>query len=293
VTVVSPPELPGASEALELAVNTFAWYAGEVWALCDDDLLSPETMVTSGESAAFVTYPARCVRAAELLSLFVLLLERNSDPREHDVEDYLLRFVRDQHGTAHPISDNWAASLIPIGLVVGRRDGNLLDDWLTEITRWITRFYGDQEGLAAIDASEDDEVAHLLGGPLESVSLRRRQSSLLATAVLDLAAVFERGELFDLLRNEFLAVGVIPEVVQAADDAGLYRRDGEGVAKTWNDTYEDTGTPRDSWKVAAHHLQSPEAYSLDREGRSWELLAISAVLRDRWFLPSMRNIAKL
>jgi hypothetical protein len=249
-------------------------------------------MAVSGEAWAFTTYPVRCVRTGESLSLFVLLLGRNSDPREREVEDYLLRFIRDQPGAAHPISDNWAASLIPIGLVVGRRDVDLLDDWLTEITRWTTRFYGDQEGLAAIDASEDDEVAYLLGGPLESVSLKRRQSSLLATAVLDLAAVFERGELFGLLRNEFLAVGVIPEVVQATDDVGQYRRDGPGVTKTWNDTFEDTWSPSDGWKVAAHHRQAPETYSLDREGRSWELLAISTVLRDRWFLPSMRYIAR-
>lgn len=127
---------------------------------------------------------------------------------------------------------------------------------------------------------------------MESVRLKHRQSSLLATAVLDLAAVFERGELFDLLRNEFLAVGVIPEIVQATDDVGQYRRDGVGVTKTWNDTYEDTWASSDGWKVAAHHRQAPEAYSLDRAGRSWELLAISAVLRDRWFLPSMRSIAK-
>jgi hypothetical protein len=119
----------------------------------------------------------------------------------------------------------------------------LLDEWLTEVTRWITRFYADQEGLAAVDASEDDEVDYLLGGPLESVSLKQRQTSLLAKAVLDLAAVFERGQLFDLLRNEFLAVGVIPEVVQATDNVGQYRRDGVGVTKTWNDTYEDTWAP--------------------------------------------------
>lgn len=115
-------------EALDLADKTFAWYAGQLWDRCTDDLLTPETMVVSSEAWALVTYPLRCLRTAESLSMFVLLLARNGDARQRNVEDYLLRFIRAQPGAGHPISDNWAASLISIGLVVGRRDVGLLDN---------------------------------------------------------------------------------------------------------------------------------------------------------------------
>jgi hypothetical protein len=94
-------------------------------------------------------------------------------------------------------------------------------------------------------------------------------------------------DLYEAVVNDVDFVRVFPETVEPADDPAQYRLDGVGLVRTVI-AYPKLWSPVDGWKTAPHHLRAPEGFYLDRIAHPWDLLAISAVLRDRHFLPSIR-----
>jgi hypothetical protein len=50
--------------------------------------------------------------------------------------------------------------------------------------------------------------------------LPRRPESYIARTIIDLASLFEEAELYDLIRNEFLAVDIVFPVIETDDDQG-------------------------------------------------------------------------
>ena len=282
----------GLDELIDVAGRMFAEYAEELWILSGQEALEPDKVLGDRtELANWVVYPVRSLRIAEILSLLALRARREAPKSAEQIEEYVTEFVRCQPGVAHPISDNWAVSLLPVGLVLGNRDMDLFESWVTEVGRWVADYYDDGEGLAALDASPEVEIEYLVGGPLEHVVLQPRNSSLVAAALLDLVSVFERGDLFDILRNEFLAVNASPEVIEVPDTKDQYVRDGSSVTREPNAAYDDLWSPDCAWKSAGHHRRSPESYRLARLGREWEHIALAAVVRDRWFCSTLRSYA--
>lgn len=97
-------------------------------------------------------------------------------------------------------------------------------------------------------------------------------------------------EVYEVAINDFLAVHAMPSVVEVGDTPSQYFLDGEDVRSEPNMPYSETWVPVDGWKLAPHHNRGPLAYYLQRIGRAWDHLAVSAVLRDRHFLPTCRTI---
>ena len=95
-------------------------------------------------------------------------------------------------------------------------------------------------------------------------------------------------EVFELAVNDFLAVKAMPTVVEVGDTPGQYVLNAEDIRSEPNMQYCETWAPVDEWKLAPHHKRGPLAYYLQRIGRPWDHLAVSAVLRDRHFLPTCR-----
>ena len=276
---------------LDESVRAFAAYGADLWASCSTDLLDPDNLLDVGEFASFVAYPVRCVRTLELLSLYALLL-RQQDKSDPDLEEFIAQFAMSQPGASRPVSDNYAVSLIPIGLILRLQGSSLLTSWATRVVSWVADYYDAKAkgtGLAPIDSSETMEVDYLAGFALESVEVPHNRTSLVASAVLDLAALSEDGDLFDAAHNEFLAVDAYPEIVETEDNADQYLRDGATVMKSVNDAYQEAWQPDDGWKVAPHHHRAPDTYRIAADGNYWAQLATSAVLRDRWFLGAMRH----
>lgn len=274
---------------LDLAPRAFVHYATLLWERCGAEALDAEELADSGEFSSFATYPVRCLRIAEILALLAFWLLRESDPRSRDVVNYLLVLAKSNPGLAHPISDNWAISLVLVGAVLGKRDERLTERWLREVTKWIADHYDQAPGLAGIDSDETTELEWLLGRATNGSSDGARPS-LLATAVLDIEAILEIQAAYDTSRHEFLAVDIHQQVVEFVDNLGQYQRDGDGVAQSADNTYEDSWNPSDEWKVAAHHRRARPT-ALELSGREWQQLAISLVLRDRWSLTALRALA--
>ncbi len=279
-----------ASEALiDSAGRLFEEYVTQIWeqigSTNGDSLLEG-----TNEFATFATYPVRCLRVAELISLLAIRFRRELNPSVEAVETFLVELARSQPGAAHPISDNWAASLLPFGLVLGRCDPEAFDTWAMKVGAWVADYYERYEGLAGLDSDPATEINYLLGGPLEHVSLNSRSTSLVASALLDLASIYERSQVFNSLRNEFMAVDIICEILEVPDNRDQYLRDGASVTRELNVPYDEYWNPTTGWISAPHHRRNPESYLLARSDRAWEQLAIISVLRDRWFVSTLRSM---
>jgi hypothetical protein len=182
-------------------------------------------------------------------------------------------------------------SLIPAFLVAARRgEWELIRASLKNLTKWIAdRYETTALGLAAGDAQPREEVDYLLGDPFEHVALTRRQESYLATVVLDLASILNLSESFEVARNEFLAVGLYPTILESPDTADQYTAHADAISFTPNVEYADSWCPEDGWKLAPHHRRARSDYYLQRYGRHWDHLALCSVLRDRHYLQTCRH----
>lgn len=282
----------GDAETLSaLAGELFERYAMELGDRCRGRESDPDLFLGVGELSIWATYPVRVLRTAEVLALAALRQRCRDSGEATSLEDLVLRIVSAQPGAAHPLSDAWAASLVPIGLVVGLRDQGLFERWATEVVRWVANRYDDSPGLAALGATPREEVDYVAGAALEHVNVERRTTSLAVTAILDLVSVFGRGDLYELAVNEFLAVGVLPDVFEVEDNRDQTIRDGGTVTRQVNWAHDDSWSPTNGWKTAAHHRRSPDPYALAARNRAWDHLALVAVLRDRMFATTQRLVA--
>jgi len=275
-------------DLLGRAGDLFAAYAQSLADLCTGHANNPDLFLgAQDEFATWATYPVRCIRTAEILALHALRLRHTDLNAAHTVEDIVITIAASQPGAAHPISDTWAASVIPISLVLGTRAADVFSDWITETTRWVANYYDAGEGLASLDAPPSEELAYLTSGPLEHITLQPRSTSLIASAVLDAVSVLQRSDLYELALNEYLAVGASPYVIEVPDNTDQYTRDGSTITCEVNPAYDQQWDP--NGPTAAHHRRCPDAYQLVSRGRVWEHLALTAVLRDRWFTSTMRK----
>jgi hypothetical protein len=283
-------------DAAMLTANTgrqlFRYYGWDLFDRCGDDLFDPLNMVRNHyPMAAHVTYPIRCLRLVEILGLLGLLESEAEHPRSQSLTDFLTKFVRGNPGTSHPISDRWAVSLIPPVLMLGRGgDAQPVRYLLENVIKWVAdRYDSDSRGLAGPYSSPDEELEYLLGDPFEHIEIDRRSESYIATIVLDLAAMLEMGDLFNSARNEFLAVDAHLPVIEVPDTPVQYIQGGDGACFTPNMEFADSWKPIDRWRVAPHHNRAVTEHYLERIGRWWDLLAVSAVVRDRHFLETCRR----
>jgi hypothetical protein len=210
------------------------------------------------------------------------------------IVEYLAAFVSANAGTSQPVSDRWGISLVPaIILFFGHHRTDVLRSLLLSTIKWVAdRYDRGTLGLAGPYGTPQEETAYLLGAPFEHIKLDRRSASYLVTIILDVCSVLEQQELFDLARNEFLAVEVCPPMLEVADDQNQYSVDGPNYRYEPNVPYEETWRPTDGWKTAPHHRRNPVCNYSERMGRPWDQLAISCVVRDRHFVQNWRRFVE-
>jgi hypothetical protein len=262
------------------AAGLFATYATALWERCkaDEDLLRPVPFVNKhSEFGFFVTYSVRCSRVIEILSLLALRQRATDEQADEELMAWIRAFIAGQPGCAHPLSDRHAVSLIPPAILFAN-ESNFLEDWFRELVRWIAdRHDDDLLGLAPVHADPRQEVEYLLS-MFEHIAQPTRRGSFLAAVVLDLASILGLSEMYEIARNEFLAVGLVPELLHLSDSIGQYIVDGEDVEHELNPPYRDEWSPD---AVTAPHLAPAGALWLEEIGRAWELLATFTMLRDR------------
>lgn len=282
-----------ATTAFRAGRRLFDAYASEAVDVLLPFIRDPTGLFRMGdEILGGVTYPVRCSVMVESLGMLGLLrIEEGHEDAASQLSEALSTFLRDQPGGSHPISDRWAASLIPPALLLRRTNASVLVPWLEDVVAWICDHYFRAPGLAPVYAEPADEIRYLVGEPFEHLEVSRRGTSYLATVVLDLASTLELPELFRDAFNDFEAVDVAYPVVEPLDEQGQYMFDGSGLTSEANVAFDEDQDFTTSWRSAVHHRRTPTSFTLQRASRSWELLAISTLLRDRHFLPVMRELA--
>jgi hypothetical protein len=245
-------------------------------------------LMATASFSDFVVYPVRCMRILELLGLMGLATE---DPTlRRQIAEFCASFVERHPGASHPISDHWAVCIPPAALLIHEVRPELMAKWLQEICVWVVDHYEPgKAGLGQPWTVPDEEVVHLLIGGLPVANVERRPDSFLASVLLDLTASLELAEIYDSLINEIMAVKICPSIVQANEGVGFYQDNfGDVFIEPWVQ-YDGKYADHDGWECSEPHRNLVPCF-LQRIGRTWDLLALSSVLRDRWFPLALREM---
>lgn len=279
----------GATPAIsDGAGRMFEIYASRLLEEGGEEMLGDNLGTESGASA-WVSYPVRCTRIAEIVGLLALRLRRHDAKRAEEISGWLVRFLAAQPGAAHPISDSYGVGLVPATLAAARTDASAARELLRSATVWLCDAYErDRLGLAAVDATPIEEVERLLGGSLEWVGHERRRESLIATVLLDLAAALGLGNLYADIWNDVEAVGIYPRALRLADGPDQFDRAGMDNRL---DPNVDFAESLDSVLPIAPHHADTAGRELCEAGRAWDLLAVSSAVRDRHFYCTFEAMA--
>lgn len=265
--------------------HLFEAYALQLWERCDERSLRTGGFMGEGQ-AAWITYPVRCMRVAELVGLLWLRLRQRDEEQAKldEVAEWLAQLVYRQPGAAHPVGDRFAVSLVPPTLVLNRHKPRASKRLLEKTAVWTCdRYEGTGFGLAGPYASETEEVDRLIGGLFEHVPLRsKRRQSLIAAMCLDLAGLCGYARLYEDIRNDFLAVRLIPAILRSAQSLDQYRLTGSENRFELNPSFPDV-LDKESFSGLPHHADDDSRLLLAELDRPLDLLAVSSSLRDRYF----------
>jgi len=274
-------------EGADAAARLFETYARQVWAECDERLLTEFGLAGYSGFSTWVTYQIRCLRIAEILSLLALRVRAGAQAVAREIAHWLAELVEAQPGIARPISDRYAVSVAPVAALLLADHRNTVEALLRRMTVWVCdRYEKDELGLAAVDAGAFEEVCRVVAGPFD-VGMEPRHESQVASVLLDVAAALDLYDVYSDVRNDTQAVSLYPLVLLVADGPDQLSREGRENHWDFNPDYAET---IDGTAPAAPHLHGGQMLIVPDE-RWWDLLAISAALRDRHFPTAIRAAA--
>ena len=227
------------------------------------------------------TYPVQCARIMELASLAYFTADTKEDQERHSA--FVREFLDREPGCAHPISDRSAISIVVATLVmIGAGHSDDAARFLEKTTVWLCDRYQDGMGLAGVEANEQSETNTLLGYPFEFIDIAPRHDSLLATALMDLAAFLGEPELYGDIVNDVKAVRIHAEYWQARDTAGACRFEGDDVLHYPSVWFADV-LHGSAEEYAEHLIAESELFRFVGVFGPVSAVAIAALLRDRYF----------
>lgn len=257
-----------------------------------DDVLSWSKWVGGGPVRT-LTFSVAVSGVIEFLGLAALHLEQVGRSLEaQQLAMACARVVESVPAASHPVSDRHAASIVPAAAalsVFGHEAA--LARWIRRTLNWLCdRYDTGQFGLAGVYATPTQEARHLLGQPFEAIELTRRNDSLIAVALADVAHVLAPSE-FERVINDLRAVGVVPSALHAKDEPNAYRISFGGTVALINIAYPDRPT-----SPLPHHALQEQPRTPERLGGAAVPLALASLLRDRLFtdvLPRLKTAPRV
>lgn len=234
-------------------------------------------------TAVFVLYPVLCAQIAEALALGILTAE--TEEEKSAFRAALLALVHNDAGLCHPISDRYAVTAVATVLaLLTAGEVEYAKRAIIQTAVWLCDRYEKGVGLASVDMTADEEADYLLGFRFEgtTATVRRRQS-LIATALIDLAAYTQDKHLYDDLLNDFMACGIAPQYFQAKDTFGQFLIDADDVLQYASTHYSETLN-----EGYAEHIRAEEIVQPRNDISVASYLGLSLLLRDRYF-PGLWN----
>ncbi len=276
------------SGAGEIGRLIFREYAARFFSSARSEALttSADFVRAHFEPASLVTYRIRCLRAIELVGLLGLMPEMAGE--QEAIAQWVESFVEKHPGATQPPSDRWAVSLIPPFLLLVRTARRPASAALAiRVTDWLIGAHQNGSGLAGPRARPEDEVKFLLAC-ISSSPVARRKDSYLAAALLDLLAVLRFPGAYADASGSVRAAGIHPCAVVSSDTPLQYVLEGSQLGVHSNIRYT-AQLPDPSSGAGAHLAEATKPRHLETVGRNWDHLAVSAVLRDRYFPSAWRS----
>lgn len=181
---------------------------------------------------ALLTYPVICCRVAEALALGLALARDAGDDAASSRFEAALRAFAEQPGSARPVGDLFAPSVVAVTVMLGTFDLEAARAYVGRVARWVLdRHDEDLAGLGLASLAEDEEktAERLLAGSLTSTMMDRRTSSYLATVVLDLALHLGDKDLYEAVRDNINALRIVPQATSADEGKARWARAGTDV----------------------------------------------------------------
>lgn len=233
-------------------------------------------------SGLFVAYPVHCSRMLELFALRYSLADAEA---RQSVALRLERFVKSEPGAAHPISDSYAVPIVAACRVLV--DSGLLNAARSLCERaavWLgDRYQNGGAGLASVDADERAEFFQLAGERFTGTAVEREDSSFIATALIDLACFLRDEELYACIVHDVACCRIVPTYYQPQDTEGQFRVGGSDVVRFPNIVFAEAIVPFETLSHGEHLVGEPRSFTLQRILSPTAFLALSLVLRDRYF----------
>jgi hypothetical protein len=253
----------------------------EVRNLSADDLVG-QTLRGSPGFAAFATHPVKIARLCEILSMGGLLsLSESGAARTDDnlaaefdapaVAGWLKALVETTPGVSHPVSDDYAFSLL-VTCVFLHASGHEVEPLLREAAIWLLDRVEYADGIAEAGVTPNEIVRVLLGSPYKRLRKGGRKDCYGLTVIVDLARVFGLADLFADLVHDLDAVEAYASIVR-----GYPPNQANFIARL---SYADHPRQVDGL-VAAHYEDGVDSMPTAANRAWFDVAATWATLRDR------------
>src|ERR1700736_560397 len=233
-------------------------------------------------SGALVAYRVHAARLIEALALWYFL---EPDMAQREIAAQRLRkIIASEKGAAQPISDRYAVSVVAATRALIEMGCHYdAGTYLRQVATWTLGQYADRSGLASLEADEEQATELFLSADFPELKHPKRSESFLITAVTDLAAYLGDQELYSDIVSDIATNRVYPEYVVMSDTVGQFFFEDEGLPRIVNIPLEFDTTVADHCQNAPHLRDEPAAFRIAERYGSETLLAISLLLRDRYF----------
>jgi hypothetical protein len=219
-------DAPASEAALRLFVSYAVGLLDQAEQLLGDRVDLARSVMDIG---AVITYPAVCCRLAEIFSLLALIGSGDVSDRATTA---VLTLAAEHPGTSRPPSDQFAASVVPTVVVLARAGQEIAIQYLRKVSAWLLDRYDPVTaglGLGSLDEDERTQFERLVAGSTTITQLELRNSSYLASVVLDALWAIDAGDLYDAVRENLAALRVVPCATVAAEEHAHWRRGGANV----------------------------------------------------------------
>ena len=274
-----PGFLTMATEAIAQAVLEAKRFSDYVWML--RELAFEKKLVRIIASAAsFAAYPLLCTELGEALVL-VYFGSNEASEREQAFER-LRKVVTIEPGIANVFTDSQAVSvaLICRALAAGN-EIILARGYLKRVAFHVLNLYANRLGMASIDDDEQSEIERLVGVEFPEVRPQQRNASFMGTAIVDLCAFLNDGELYRDVVNDLRYHHMYPEYYRPLDTQGQFRLEADDVVRSVNVKFKEELDSE--FGYAPHLVDEPRSFSLYRTFGPVAFMCISLLLRDRYF----------
>ena len=230
----------------------------------------------------FLTYPVNCSRAMEILALTYCL---STEAQRPTYLERIVSIVEHEPGAKHPISDWYAVSLALVVRVLADADMVPLARGLCRsVAVWVGDNYENSgSGLASMDVDEVQEARQLLGFAFEGLKVRRQETSLISTTILDAACFIGESGLHGDVLHDLKTCDIIPIYYQPQDSAGQFLVEGEDVVAFPNIEFAEPMPVFTELKHGEHLDGEPRSFKLESLIGGIGYAVLSLLLRDRYF----------